>query len=72
MHWCKNSIARIICDAKPTTYIHESQINTYVNASGKNTIARMISGAKPTMYIHEFHMNTENNAPVQKHDCNIG
>jgi hypothetical protein len=48
MHRCKNTIARIGSGAKPTTYIHESQMNTYVNAPVQNTIARMISGAKPT------------------------
>jgi hypothetical protein len=32
MHQCKNTIAKMISGAKPTTYMHESQMNTYDNA----------------------------------------
>jgi hypothetical protein len=41
----------MVSGAKPTTYIHKSQMNTYLNTPGKNTIARMICGAKPITYI---------------------
>jgi transcriptional regulatory protein LevR len=60
---------RMISGAKPTTYIHETQMNTENNAPVKNMIARMISGAKPTTYKHESQMNTYDCAPVQKHNC---
>jgi hypothetical protein len=69
MHRFENIIARMISGAKPTTYIHESQMNTDDSAPVQNTIARMISTAKPITYIHESQMNTENNSPVQKYDC---
>jgi hypothetical protein len=35
MHWCKNTIARMISRAKPTTYMNESEMNTYDNAPGQ-------------------------------------
>jgi hypothetical protein len=41
-------MAGIISGAKPTTYVHESQMNTYVIAPVQNTNARMIICAKPT------------------------
>jgi hypothetical protein len=35
MHRGKNSIARMISGAKPTTYIHESQMNKDDNTPGQ-------------------------------------
>jgi hypothetical protein len=58
----------MISEVKPTTYIHEFQLNTDDNAPGQNTISKMIRGTKPTTYIHETQMNTDYNAPGQKHE----
>jgi hypothetical protein len=33
--WGKNTISRIISGSKPTTHIHESQMNTFDNAQGQ-------------------------------------
>jgi hypothetical protein len=34
-HRGKNSISRMVSGSKPTTYIPESQMNTFDNAQGK-------------------------------------
>jgi cobalamin biosynthesis Mg chelatase CobN len=75
-HIDKNMISRMINGVKPTTYIHESQMNTKNNIAitqlqewleGKNQHRTYMSPNWTQMTMHHGKMNIDDNAPGQKH-----